>query len=56
MRSALISIVIFFSLVSCANINFILDEGLDFDFLKNKTSVHLSGWDNNVLKELFFKV
>ena len=24
------------------------------DFLKNKTSVHLSGWDNNVLKELFF--
>ena len=54
MRSALIKLVVFVSLTSCANINFILDEGLDFDFLKNKTSVHLSGWDNNVLKELFF--
>ena len=55
MRFVFISIfVIFFSLTSCTNINFLLDESSDSDFLKNKTVVYLSGWDNPVLKEVFF--
>ena len=31
-----------------------LDERAGSDFLKNKTEVYLSGWDNPVLKEVFF--
>ena len=55
MRFVFISIVIFFSLTSCTNISFLLDESSDSDFLKNKTIVYLSGWDNPILKEVFFK-
>ena len=55
MRFIFISIVIFFSLTSCTNINFLLDESSDSDFLKNKTVVYLGGWDNPILKEVFFK-
>ena len=54
MRFVFISVVIFFSLASCSNINFLLDENSGTNFLKNKTSVYLSGWDNPVLKEAFF--
>lgn len=54
MRFVYISIVVFFSLVSCTNINFLLDENIGVNFLKNKTSVYMSGWDNPVLKEAFF--
>ena len=54
MRFVYISIVVFFSLVSCTNINFLLDENSGANFLKNKTSVYISGWDNPVLKESFF--
>ena len=55
MRFIFILVVIFFSLASCTNINFLLDENAEADFLKNKTAVYLSGWDNPVLKEVFFK-
>ena len=54
MRFAFISVVVFFSLTSCANINFLLDENSGTNFLKNKTSVYVSGWNNPVLKEAFF--
>ena len=54
MRFVFISVVIFFSLASCSNINFLLDENSGTNFLKNKTSVYISGWDNPVLKESFF--
>ena len=47
MRFVFISIVIFFSLTSCTNINFLLDESSDSDFLNNKTVVYLGGWDNH---------
>ena len=54
MRFVFVSIVIFFSLTSCTKINFLLDNGPDSDFLKNKTIVYLGGWDNPILKEVFF--
>ena len=54
MRLVYTKIVILFSLISCTNINFLLDEGVGSDFLKNKTSVYISGWDNPVIKEMFF--
>lgn len=54
MRFVFISVVVFFSLASCSNINFLLDENSGTNFLKNKTSVYVSGWDNSVLKEAFF--
>ena len=54
MRFVCIKAVILFSLISCTNINFLLDEGVDSDFLKNKTSVYISGWDNPIIKEMFF--
>ena len=54
MKFAFIKIIILFSLISCTNINFLLDEGAGVDFLKNKTSVYVSGWDNPVIKEMFF--
>ena len=54
MRFVFVSIVIFFSLASCTNINFLLDEKTGANFLKNKTAVYMSGWDNPVLKEAFF--
>ena len=54
MRFVYISVVIFFSLASCTNINFLLDENTGVNFLKNKTNVYMSGWDSPVLKEVFF--
>ena len=54
MRFVYISVVIFFSLASCTNINFLVDENIEADFLKNNTVLYLSGWDNPVLKEVFF--
>ena len=54
MRFVFVSILFFFSLASCTNINFLLDENSGADFLKNKTAVYLSGWDNPILKEVFF--
>ena len=54
MKFVCIKAVILFSLISCTNINFLLDEGVDSDFLKNKTSVYISGWDNPIIKEMFF--
>ena len=54
MRFVFIKVIILFSLVSCTNIDFLLDENTGSDFLKNKTVVYLSGWDNPVLKEAFF--
>ena len=54
MRSIFISIVVFFSLASCTNINFLLDENTGANLLKNKTAVYMSGWDNPILKEAFF--
>ena len=55
MRFIFVWIVIFFSLASCTNINFLLDESAGSDFLKNNTAVYLSGWDDPILKEVFFK-
>ena len=46
--------VIFFSTISCSNVNFLLDANKGSDFLKNKTAVHVSGWNNPVLKEVLF--
>ena len=54
MRFVFISVVVFYSLVSCTNINFLLDEKSGANFLKNKTSVYVSGWDSSILKEAFF--
>ena len=54
MRFIFVSILIFFSLASCTNINFLLDENDGADFLKNKTTAYINGWDNLVLKEVFF--
>ena len=54
MRFVCIKVVILFSLISCTNINFLLDEGTGSDFLKNKTSLYISGWENPIIKEMFF--
>ena len=54
MRFVFVSVLVFFSLASCTNINFLLDENAGSDFLKNKTAAYISGWDNPVLKEVFF--
>ena len=54
MKFVCIKAVILFSLISCTNINFLLDEDVGSDFLKNKTSVYISGWDNPIIKEMFF--
>ena len=54
MRFVFVLVLVFFSLASCTNINFLLDDVSDTDVLKNKTAVYLSGWDNPILKEVFF--
>ena len=54
MRFVFISVVVFYSLASCTNINFLLDEKTRVNFLKNKTAIYMSGWDSPVLKEAFF--
>ena len=54
MRFVFVSVVIFFSLTSCTKISFLLNENIGANFLKNKTIVYTSGWDNPALKEAFF--
>ena len=56
MRLLFLKIIFFFSLVSCSNIDFLLDaKGLDY--LKNKTLIYTGGWENPALKDqLFLKV
>jgi len=54
MRFLFISVVIFFSLASCTNINFLLDENSGSNFLRNNTKIYFSGWDSPILKEIFF--
>ena len=54
MRFVFISVVIFFSLTSCTNISFLVNENMGTNFLKNKTIVYTSGWDSPALKEALF--
>ncbi len=54
MRLLFFKIVVFFSLISCSNISFLLDTKEGSDFLKNKTLVNVYGWDNPVLKDVLF--
>ena len=55
MRLLFLKIIFFFSLISCSNIDFLLDKEVS-DFLKNRTLIYTGGWDNPVLKdELFLK-
>ena len=54
MRFVFIKVIILSTLVSCTNINFLLDESASSNFLTNKTKVILSGWNDPVLKEVFF--
>jgi len=54
MKLLFFKIIVFFSLISCSNINFLLDTKDGSDFLKNKTLVYVSGWDNPVLKNVLF--
>ena len=54
MKFVYVKILILFSVISCTNINFLLDGGGDSDFLQNKTSVYISGWSNPTIKEVFF--
>ena len=54
MKFIFIKIVVFFSLISCTNINFLINEDEGADFLKNKTAVYISGWNNPIIKEMFF--
>ena len=57
MKLLFFKIIVFFSLVSCSNINFLLATKEGSDFLKNKTLVYVDGWNNPALKEtLFLKV
>ena len=56
MRLLFFKIIVFFSLISCSNINFLLDAEEGSDFLKNKTLVYVSGWDNPVLKNVLFRI
>ena len=56
MRLLFLKIIFFFSLVSCSNVDFLLDKEVS-DFLKNRTLIYTGGWDNPVLKdELFLKI
>ena len=43
-----------FLLTSCSNINFLLKTNDTSNFLKNKTSIYVSGWDNPALKDTLF--
>ncbi len=54
MRLLFLKIIVFFSLVSCSNINFLLDTKESSNSLKNKTLIYIAGWDNPVLKDLLF--
>jgi len=54
MKLFFFKVVVFVFLASCSNINFLLDTKDPSNFLKNKTSVYVSGWDNHVLKDILF--
>ena len=54
MRIVFFNIMVLFLLNSCSNINFLLDTKESSDFLKNKTLVYVSGWDNPILKDVLF--
>ena len=54
MKFVFVSILIIFSLTSCANVSFLIDESADADFLKNKTTVYVSGWESSLIKEILF--
>ena len=54
MKVLFLKIIVFFSLVSCSNINFLLETKESSDFLKNKTLIYVGGWDNPVLKDFLF--
>ena len=54
MRQFFFNFWIFFCLISCSNIEFVLEEKDDFNILKNKTTTHVSGWENSLLKEVLF--
>lgn len=54
MRPSFINLFFFFLITSCSNINFLLDSEINFDFLKNKTSVYVDGWNGPALKEILF--
>ena len=56
MKIIFIKFVVLFVLTSCSNINFLLDNKQGLDFLKNKTDVYVSGWNNPALKEELFLV
>ncbi len=56
MKFVFIKLVVLFTLTSCSNINFLLDNKQSLDFLKNKTDVYVSGWNNPALKEVLFLV
>ena len=47
-------LIVFFLLTSCSNINFVLDGKSSSNFLKNKTSIYISGWDNLILDDILF--
>ena len=53
MRLLFFKIIVFFSFVSCSNINFLLDSKEGSDFFKSKTLVYVEGWD--VLRERRFQ-
>ena len=54
MKLFFFKIVMFVFLASCSNINFLLDTKDSSNFLKNKTSVYVSGWNSLVLKDILF--
>ena len=57
MRASFFKIVFCFFLVSCSQIDFVLDTKKDQNVIRNDTSIYVSGWDNPALKEeLFLKL
>ena len=54
MKLVFLKVIIFFSLFSCSNINFLLDEKKNLQVLKNKTLVYVDGWERPILKEVLF--
>jgi len=54
MKLLFFKFIVFFLLTSCSNLNFLLETKDSLNFLKNKTSVYVNGWDNPVLKDILF--
>ena len=54
MKLVFCKLIVFFLLTSCSNIHFILDTKNSSNFLKNKTSFYVSGWDNLILNYILF--